>query len=230
MEAELVKKIDINAEIVKPSQGVAGKDGFSPLAAVEEISNGVQITITDINGTTSAVVKNGEKGEDGAAGPQGPQGLPGKDGEPGIQGEQGPKGDKGDTGAAFTYDMFTEEQLAALKGPKGDKGDKGADGTMTFEDLTPEQRESLRGPKGEDGQPGPKGDTGEQGPVGPQGIEGPAGEKGKDGEDNVYIGNTPPETAKVWINPDGEPSLVLTQEQVKELIKSALGEVENGSY
>ena len=44
-----------------------------------------------------------------------------------------PKGDKGDTGeagaqgAAFTYDDFTEEQLAALKGPKGDTGDNGTD-------------------------------------------------------------------------------------------------------
>lgn len=55
------------------------------------------------------------------------------------------KGDKGDTGAAFTYDMFTEEQLAALKGPKGDKGDKGdtgpqgepgADYTLTANDKT----------------------------------------------------------------------------------------------
>ena len=48
---------------------------------------------------------------------------------------QGPKGDKGD---AFTYNDFTQEQLAALKGPKGDtgaqglkgdKGDKGDNGT-----------------------------------------------------------------------------------------------------
>lgn len=31
------------------------------------------------------------------------------------------------TGAAFTYDDFTEEQLAALKGPKGDTGDNGTD-------------------------------------------------------------------------------------------------------
>ena len=41
------------------------------------------------------------------------------------------KGDTGPTGAAFTYDMFTPEQLAALKGEKGDTGErgpKGADG------------------------------------------------------------------------------------------------------
>ena len=52
-------------------------------------------------------------------GPKGDPGATGKDGEPGA---------KGDTGAAFTYDMFTKEQLAALKGEKGDKGDTGATG------------------------------------------------------------------------------------------------------
>lgn len=35
------------------------------------------------------------------------------------------KGEKGDTGEAFTYEDFTEEQLASLKGEKGDKGDSG---------------------------------------------------------------------------------------------------------
>mgnify|MGYP004537323389 CR=1 FL=1 len=43
------------------------------------------------------------------------------------------KGSKGDTGAqgpkgkAFTYDMFTEEQLKALTGPKGEQGVPGKD-------------------------------------------------------------------------------------------------------
>ena len=37
-------------------------------------------------------------------------------------------GIKGDKGDPFTYEDFTEEQLAALKGEKGDKGDQGAQG------------------------------------------------------------------------------------------------------
>lgn len=41
---------------------------------------------------------------------------------PAIKGTDGNPGPKGDPGAAFTYDMFTAEQLAALKGPKGDPG------------------------------------------------------------------------------------------------------------
>jgi hypothetical protein len=52
----------------------------------------------------------------GATGPQGKQGI---QGPPGIQGERG---------EPFTYDMFTSEQLAALKGEKGDKGEQGIQG------------------------------------------------------------------------------------------------------
>lgn len=94
-------------------------------------------------------------------GQTGPQGIQGNTGPQGEQGLQGPEG------KAFTYDMFTEEQLKALTGPQGPKG---ADGTMTFEDLTPEQKASL------------KGDTGPAGPQGPEGpastVPGPAGADG----------------------------------------------------
>lgn len=97
----------------------------------------------------------GDKGDTGEQGIQGIQGLKGDKGdagETGPQGVQGPKGDKGDTGAAFTYDMFTAEQLASLVGPKGDKGDTGEQG--------------IQGPKGD------KGDTGVQGPKGDTPVKG----------------------------------------------------------
>lgn len=42
-----------------------------------------------------------------------------------CKGDQGVQGERGE---AFTYDMFTEEQLAALKGEKGDTGDQGVQG------------------------------------------------------------------------------------------------------
>ena len=85
-------------------------------------------------------IRNGSKGDPGETGPQGIQGAKGETGEQGIQGpkgdpgEQGPRGEqgiqgpKGDTGDPFTYDMFTSEQLAALKGEKGEKGDTGPQG------------------------------------------------------------------------------------------------------
>jgi hypothetical protein len=62
---------------------------------------------------------------------------------------KGARGDKGDKGDAFTYEDFTEEQLAALKGDKGDKGD-----AFTYEDFTEEQLAALKGDKGDTGASG----------------------------------------------------------------------------
>lgn len=64
----------------------------------------------------------GDKGDKGEAGEQGPQGE---------AGEAGPKGD------AFTYDDFTEGQLALLKGEKGEKGEKGDTGDAGADGKTP---------------------------------------------------------------------------------------------
>ena len=64
-------------------------------------------------------------GSRGIQGPQGEQGPQGVQGPQGIQGPQGEKGIQGEKGDAFTYDDFTEEQLASLKGEKGEKGDAG---------------------------------------------------------------------------------------------------------
>ena len=96
--------------------GVLGADGYSPIAVVTQTEEGVVISITDKNGTTTATVtngKNGEKGEKGDPGAQGPQGEKGDKGEQGIPGEKGDKGDKGDTGAT---------------GAQGEPGKDGADG------------------------------------------------------------------------------------------------------
>lgn len=46
----------------------------------------------------------------------------------------GPQGEPGEQGAPFTYDMFTEEQLNALKGPAGETGPKGDDYILTEQD------------------------------------------------------------------------------------------------
>ena len=113
----------------------------------------------------------GIKGDTGATGPRGPQGEVGPKGDQGIQGIQGPKGDTGPqgpkgatgaTGAAFTYDMFTQEQLEGLRGPQGIQGPKGDQGIQGIQ--------------------GPKGDTGSQGPQGIQGPQGPQGPKGDQGD------------------------------------------------
>ena len=135
----------------------------------------------------------GIQGETGPQGPQGPQGLKGEKGDTGATGPQGPKGDKGDkgeTGAAFTYDMFTPEQLAGLTGPKGDKGDTGPQGPKG--DTGAQGPQGERGEQGIQGIQGPKGDTGEQGPQGIQGVQGEKGDTGPQGP----IGETGPQGPK----------------------------------
>ena len=166
----------------------------------------ISATVDDKIGTPSVKVNSSgdSKEQDvvfifsGLKGERGPQG------EQGIQGPAGPKGD------AFTYNDFTEDQLAALKGPKGDQGEKGDKGeqgiqgpqgeqgeqgiqgpqgergekgeAFKYTDFTQEQLESLKGPKGDKGDIGLTGPQGEIGPVGPQGPKGDAGEKGEQGE------------------------------------------------
>ena len=102
----------------------------------------------------------------------------------GVELAQGPKGDKGDP---FTYDDFTEEQLAALKGEAGEQGPQGPAGVDGVQ--------GEQGPQGEQGIQGPKGETGEQGPQGEQGVAGVDGksayqiavEKGFEGEEDAWL-------------------------------------------
>ncbi len=100
-------------------------------------------------GATGPEGKQGATGPAGPAGPAGPTGPQGLQGEPGEQGPAGPQGPQGlqgiqgPKGDPFTYEDFTEEQLAALKGPKGDDGAPGKDGA-----------------NGKDGAPGPAGAAG----------------------------------------------------------------------
>ena len=98
----------------------------------------------------------------------------------------------------FTYDDFTEEQLAALKGAKGDKGD-----AFTYEDFTPEQLASLKGDTGEQGLTGADGATftpsvdaegnlswtNDKGLVNPPTVN-IKGEKGDSGVNNIDDNNT----------------------------------------
>lgn len=53
------------------AKGDKGDKGFSPTAAVTQLENGAEITITDEKGTTKATVKNGTKGDKGDRGSNG---------------------------------------------------------------------------------------------------------------------------------------------------------------
>ena len=96
-----------------------------------------------VKDNTQIIKLQGPKGEPGQQGPPGPPGPPGEpgrngidglNGEQGLQGIQGPPGPPGKDGKSFTYDMFTSEQLEALKGPRGEQGPPGTGANV---DLSP---------------------------------------------------------------------------------------------
>lgn len=68
---DLYGLIDRVALLEQSGGGGSGVDGFSPLAVVNETTDGATITITDINGTTTATVKHGKDGKDGTDGTDG---------------------------------------------------------------------------------------------------------------------------------------------------------------
>lgn len=147
------------------------------------------------------------------------KGKKGDKGEQGLKGETGPQGIQGEKGDAFTYNDFTEEQLAGLKGAKGEKGDKGDKGdtgpqglqgiqglkgekgdAFTYNDFTKEQLAGLKGEKGDVGPQGPqglRGEKGDQGVKGEQGLKGDTGPKGETGAQGAKGDTGTPATIKV---------------------------------
>ena len=114
-----------------------------------------------VKDNTQIIKLQGPKGDPGPPGPPGEPGRNGIDGINGEQGLQGIQGPPGKDGKPFTYDMFTPEQLVALKGPKGEPGTPGQPGpkgeAFKYSDFTAEQLALLKGPKGDKGEPGPPG-------------------------------------------------------------------------
>lgn len=110
--------------------------------------------------------------------------------ETGIEGLEGPQGPPGDKGDSFTYEDFTEEQLALLVGPQGPKGETGPKG-----EQGPAGSQGIQGQTGKDGAAGPQGPMGEQGPAGIQGERGLQGATGNSGA----------------IGPKGDPGITGTQ-------------------
>lgn len=145
---------------------------------------------------------------------------------PGPQGEPGPEG-------ASAYDVAVDngfegsetEWLASLKGEKGADGKIGADGISPAATVETNEIGAIVTITDKNGTTTAQLKNGEKGAAGPQGPQGPAGESG------VYIGDTPPVSANVWINPKAtDTSSFTTVEQVQALINASLVEVENGSY
>lgn len=143
--------------ILKGQDGIDGKDGtidfskltpeqkeeiikqlglVSPTVEVEKVDTVTTLTITDVEGTKTAIINDGAQG---ATGPQGEQG---------IQGETGPAGEQGKQGVTFTPSVSASDGKYTMKwsndgglpnpstvywynGSKGDKGDAGTTPSIT---------------------------------------------------------------------------------------------------
>ena len=88
---------------------------YAPAASATRVDGGVLVTVTDKTGTTTAVIRDGERGETGPAGADGRDGADGKDGADGRDGYTPVKG----------VDYFD-----------GADGRDGADGTDAVIDAT----------------------------------------------------------------------------------------------
>lgn len=110
----------------------------SPTATVERITGGAEVTVTDYEGTTTAVIYDGAKGDPGQPGQPGAPGQPGQDGvSPTASVTQTA------TGATVTVTDASGTTTANLTngqdGAPGQPGQDGADGvspTVTITEIT----------------------------------------------------------------------------------------------
>lgn len=185
------------------SNGAAGKDGVSPTIAVQEITGGHRLTITDANSTKNVDIMDGSDGSPGAAG---------KDGSPGAAGEDGFSPTVSvsaiDGGHRISItDATGTKSFDVLNGSDGQDGSPGAagkdgeDGTSVTVTNVSESNEDggtnvvtfsdgkklnvKNGSKGSDGAPGADGSPGAAGKDGTSVTVSSVTESTEDGGTNV---------------------------------------------
>lgn len=112
-QSEIERLIALAEEIIEHGSSGTGKDGFSPIVEVTEITGGHQLSIQDKTHTVTFNIMDGLKGDKGDKGDTGEQGIQG------IQGERGEKGEHGEQGI---------QGVAGANGKDGKDGKDGADG------------------------------------------------------------------------------------------------------
>lgn len=114
--------------------------------AMEEVENGVKLTLTRGSKTETVFIPDGAKGDKGDKGDKGAQGDKGEKGDPGVKGDKGDKGDDGYSPTATVSKDGTTTTISITDktgtttatvedGAKGDKGDPGSDASVTAENI-----------------------------------------------------------------------------------------------
>lgn len=128
-----------------------GTNGFSPIVEFNEIADGVEIAITDEQGTKTTTLENGHtpiKGVDYFDGEKGEKGDTGERGEKGDIGEKGDTGEKGRDGIG----------IKSIKQTTTTSEESGINViTITLEDGTTSTVSIRNGYKGENGKTPQKG-------------------------------------------------------------------------
>lgn len=108
-------------------KGDKGDDGFSPVITETATANGYEITITDISGTNTVTLTNGEKGEKGDKGDTGESGADGQDGySPSIAVKE-------NTAERYTLEVTNKDGSFTTPNLRGGSGSGGGGGGMTAE-------------------------------------------------------------------------------------------------
>lgn len=169
---------DKNGSFVTPNlmgsgSSGTGADGYSPTIEITPTEEGYTLVITDINGTNTVTIKNGEGVPAGGKAGQVLAKKSGSDYDTEWVDQTGGSGGgaAGENGATFIPSLDTEGNLSWTN-------NKGLDNPETVNIMGPIGPQGEQGPRGEAGPQGPQGPQGIQGEVGPQG---PQGEKGADG-------------------------------------------------
>lgn len=137
------------------SDGAAGKDGVSPTVSVSKNGKITTVSITDVNGTKTATINDGNDGAKGdpftyadftAEQLASLKGDKGNDGYTPVKGKDYFDGEKGADGVSTTHSWngttltitsASGTSSANLKGEKGDTGSAGKDGTsVTVSNVT----------------------------------------------------------------------------------------------
>ena len=132
VQVDIANDSSVDVGVSAERSVIRGVDGFSPIAKVTQEADGAKITITDVDGTTTANVFNGARGEKGEQGEQGIQGNPGADGFSPIATVT----KTGDTATISITDKTGTTTASISDGTNGTNGTNGQDGFSPIANVT----------------------------------------------------------------------------------------------